>query len=132
MFDIREAYETDPALENNGAWFPLAKGSRILVGRAGNAAYSKLFSKLYDEALPILELGGDIADAKSDEIMIEVMSHTILLGWEKLSWDGKPVEYSVEQAKAFLALKDFRNLVNGFSKQIDAFKMKKEKAQGEA
>ena len=91
-----------------------------------------MLGALYEQNQPILDLGGDVAEAKSDEIMIDVMANTILLGWENVGWDGQPVDYSVDAAKKMLALKDFRQLINGFSRQMEAFKAKQEKAQGEA
>lgn len=130
--DIFAQFATDESLENNGTWFPIGDDSRVLVARSGNRAYAKMLTKLVEQGRKTLDLGGEVADKKSDEIMIEVMANTILLGWESLSFKGEDLEYSVENAKTLLSVKDFRKLIAQFADDTAAFKMKAEVEQGKA
>lgn len=130
--DIFAQFATDESLENNGTWFPIGDDSRVLVARSDNRAYAKMLTKLVEQGRKTLDLGGEVADKKSDEIMIEVMANTILLGWESLSFKGEDLEYSVENAKTLLSVKDFRKLIAQFADDTAAFKMKAEVEQGKA
>jgi len=141
MLDIFAQYATDETLENNGTWFEIGSGSSILVARAGNRAYSKFLSKEVERNRKVLDLNDDASDAKSDEIMIDVMAETILLGWktkvgdeEKAVVNFKKAElpYSKENAKKLLVLKDFRKLVAEKAGDTDSFRLKLEEEQGEA
>lgn len=129
-FDIFDAYATDENLENNGTLFPLGKGSKVLVARAGNRKYSKALTKAVETRRVELDAGDDTADAVSDQIMVDVLAETILLGWEDLSFKGVDMPYSLDNAKTLLRIKDFRKTVAGLSDQIEAFKMKREQETG--
>lgn len=130
--DIFAQFATDESLENNGTWFPLAEGTRVLVARSDNRAYAKLLTKLVEQGRKSLDLGGEVADKKSDEIMVEVMAKTILLGWEGVSFKGVDLEYSVETAMQVLSIRDFRKRIAQFADDTTAFKMKVEEEQGKA
>ena len=130
--DIFAKYATDESLEANGTWREIGGGAELLVARAGNKAYSKLLTKLVENSRKVLDLNDDVADAKSDEIMVAVMANTVLLDWKGISFKGEDLPYSVENAKKLLAIKDFRKVVSGFSEDLSAFRAKEEAAQGEA
>lgn len=132
MLDIFAQYATDESLENNGTWFDIGAEGRVLVARAGNRKYSKMLSKEVERNRKVLDLNDDASDAKSDEIMIDVMAETILLGWEKLSFQKVECPYSIANAKKLLGLKDFRKLVAEKAGDTDAFRIKLEEEQGEA
>lgn len=130
-FDIFEAFATDENLENNGTTFPVGKGSTLVVARAGNKRYARAITKAVEARKAELEGDDDAASAVSDEIMIDVMANTILLGWTGLSFKGQDMgAYSVEKAKSLLAVKDFRKHVAGLSDTMAAFKVKAEVASG--
>lgn len=131
--DIFAAYATDKALENNGSWFDLGSGARVLVARAGNKAYSKMLSKLVQENQLVLNKNDDQAEVKSEELLILVMAETILLGWEGISYKGaKELPYSVDNAKMLLSHGDFRKQIAGFADDFNAYKAKVEDEQGKA
>jgi len=130
--DIFAKYATDESLENNGTWFDLGSGARLLIARSGNRKYAKLLTKEVERSRKVLDLADEMADQKSDEIMIDVVARTVLLGWEKVSYKGKDLDYSLENAKLLLALKDFRRQVATFADEMEAYKVKEEDAQGEA
>jgi len=137
LLDIFAEYATDEALENNGTIFPLARGASLLIARAGNRRYSRGISAAVDLKRVELEAGPNATEAAldaaavvSDEIFVEVMADTILLGWNKLAFKGKELEYSPENARMMLRIKDFRKLVAGLSERVEAFKVKAEVEAG--
>lgn len=129
-FDIYAAYATDENLENNGTSFPIGKDSTLLVARAGNRAYSKAITKAVEKRRVELDGNDDAAAAVSDQIMVDVMAETILLGWTGLSFQGADLEYSQANAKTLLAVKDFRKHVASLADNMDAYKFKAEVATG--
>lgn len=132
--DIFARFATDEKLENSGTWRDIGGGCRLLVARAGNRAYQKLLTKQYELNRAVLDLGDDTAAKKNDEIMVDVMAQTVLLGWDgPLDFKKKPVgDYSVDKARELLQVKDFRRLVADMSNDMEAYLMKEEAAQGEA
>lgn len=131
MLDIFEQYATDESLENNGTWFEIGGGAKVLVARSGNRAYTKYLTKEVQRYQRTLDREDDVAGVKSDEIMTEAMARHILLGWEGIKFKGEPLVYSFENAKKLLALKDFKRDVLKFADDMDAYKLKQEKEQGE-
>lgn len=129
-FDIFAAYATDENLENNGTSFPIGKGAKLLVARSGNRKYSKAITKAVELRRVELDANDDAAAAVSDQIMVDVMAETILLGWEGLSFKGVDMPYTQENAKTMLAVKDFRKHVAGLADQMDAYKVKAEAEAG--
>ena len=130
--DIFAQFATDETLEENGTWFPVGGGARVLVARSGNRKYAKMLTKLVEQNKKALDLNDDAADKLSEEIMVGVLAETILLGWEDLSFKGKALEYNAENAKKVLAIKDFRKLVAQFADDVSAFKFKETEEQGKA
>lgn len=136
-FDIFAAYATDENLENNGTSFPLGDGT-LLVARAGNRKYSRAITKAVEQRRVELDQGGadasdaaaDAAGKVSDEIMVDVMARTILLGWSNMSFQGVDLSYSEENARKVLSVKDFRKHVAGLSDQMDAYRVKAEAQTG--
>jgi hypothetical protein len=130
--DIFAQFATDETLENNGTWVDMGGGTRFLIARSGNRKHAKLLSKEVERHRKVLDMNDDLADQKNDEIMIDVMARTILLGWENVSFKGKPLEYSYENAKKVLALRDFRVHVAKLSDEMENYRLKEEAEQGEA
>lgn len=120
--DIFNSYATDTKREEEGSWVDLGGGAKLLIARAGNKKYSRLLSTLVEKNKIALDQKTDAADELSDDIMVEVFSKSILLGWQGLSFKGEPITYSVENAAKLLALKDFRTDVATHSKNIDNYR----------
>lgn len=130
-FDIFDAFATDENLENDGTVFPVGKDATLLVARGGNRRYARAVTKAVESRRAELDGDDDAAAGVSDEIMIDVMANTILLGWTNLTFKGEPVgDYSVEKAKKLLSIKDFRKHVAGLSDTMAAYKVKAEVATG--
>lgn len=130
--DIFAAFATDEKLEAEGKWFPLSKTAKIRVARSGNPKYVALLRAKMKEAQLDLS-SGEEADQLAEEVLIDVMSQTILTGWEGITdKDGKVVPYSVEAARSYLRVKDFRRKVDGLSQNFEAYRVQAEEAQGNA
>lgn len=130
MLDIFAEYATNDTLENEGTWMDLGE-AKLLIARAGNANYVRKLSKAVDRHKKQLDRKDDAADKLSDKIMIDVIAETILLGWEGVAYQGKPMTYSKDNARNLLAHKDFRRQVMELADDFDAFKLKQEEEQGE-
>lgn len=130
--DIFAQFATDETLEENGTWFPIGGGARVLVARSGNRKYGKMLSKEVERNKKALDLNDDAADKLSEEIMIAVIAETILLGWEDVVFKGQAMEHSVPNAKKLLALKDFRKTIGQFADDVSAYKFKETEEQGKA
>lgn len=114
-------FATDTVAELEGKWFPF-QDTELLIARSGNMRYrEKLRTKLnlhgaaMEKGLLDLEV--------SDEILIEILVDTILLGWKGFTMNGKPYDYSKERATEVLSkYKDFRDVVVAFADKMDNFR----------
>lgn len=133
MFDIFDQYATDENAEVSGAWFPLGpkdqdgRQPRLLIGRSGNSEFNKMFASEVDKHQAEMAVN---AEGVGLQIAIEVLAKTILLGWENITYKRKPIEYSHANAKMLLAHRDFREQVERFAREREAFKAKLEDEQG--
>jgi hypothetical protein len=98
--DIFAQYATDETLEENGTWFQIGGGARVLVARSGNRKYGKMLTKEVERNKKALDLNDDAADKLSEEIMIAVIADTILLGWEDVSVQGQGAGVQRRQRQA--------------------------------
>lgn len=130
--DLFSQFASDETLENNGAWQDIGGDSKLLVARAGNRKYAKLLTKLVEKNKRVLDGDDDAADAKSDEIMVQVIAETLLLGWEGITYKGKELPYSIANAKLVLGMKEFRKVVAKLAEDQDAYKVQEEIEQGKA
>lgn len=130
--DIFSKFATDESLENEGTWREIGGDTELLIARAGNKQYSRLLTKLYERNRKVLDADDEKSSARAEEIMIEVLATTILLGWKNVSYKGEELPYTNANARKLLAIKDFRKMVVALSEEMDAFKAKEEKEQGEA
>lgn len=129
--DVLKQFGTDEQKEVQGVWHPMGDG-RVLVARSGNRKYAKAISKAYQQNQHLLQVETDEADKLGDDIVIDVMARTILLGWENLSLGGERLEYSVDNAKRLLSIKDFRKHIAKLSEDMEQYKAKEEQEAGES
>jgi hypothetical protein len=123
-------YATNEKAEIEGTIMEVGE-AKLTIARIGNKKYSRKLSKLYERNRKLLERKDDSADALSDKIMIEVLSETILLGWEGIDdEDGKPMPYSKENAVKLLGLKDFRKVIMELAGDDAEFKAHKDAEVG--
>lgn len=111
MLDIFKSFATDNAKEQEGVWEDLGGEARILVARSNNRKYLKLMEAKLKAHKHTLDAGGEAAEKVAEEALVDAMSKAVLLSWENLAWQGEKLDYSEENAKKLLALKDFRLMV---------------------
>jgi hypothetical protein len=124
-FDVFEMYATDETAEVEGVEMSIGD-AKFLIARSGNKNFSKKLSKLYTKHQRVLERKDDVSDKLSDSVMVECIAETILLGWEGVSFKGKELPYSVDNAKMLLEFKDFRKQIMGLAEDFDSYKSVKE------
>jgi hypothetical protein len=136
FMDIFAQFATDPNLELEGVWVDIGpadkdgKVPRLKIARSGNKRHGRIISQQYEASKSLLELKNDASDAKGEEITIDAMAKAILLDWQNLSYKGVPVKdgWNYEQAKTFLAHRDFRDLVNKHSNEFKLYQAAQDKA----
>lgn len=128
--NVFNMYATDEKAEVEGTIMEVGE-AKLTIARIGNKKYSRKLSKLYERNRKALERKDDAADALSDKVMIDVLSETVLLGWEGIDDEnGKPMPYSKENAVKLLGLKDFRKLIMELAGDESEFKLVKEAEAG--
>jgi len=119
--DIFEQYATDESLEKAGVWIVWSGNTELRIARQNNPEYNTLRDRLVK---PYRSSPGGIPEAKSIEILIEVMARTVLLDWKNLRFKGEDLPYTFENAKRVLAVKDFRAQVLMVAAEAETFRRK--------
>jgi len=118
-----EKFATDEKLEEQGRWFPVGEGAQCLIARTGNTRYREMLRNklgIYEQSLTQRLLDDDTAD----EMLIEVMAKTVLLGWKGFEEDKVDVPYSVDAAIKYMTkYKDFRNFVARNADNMQAYRV---------
>lgn len=128
MLDVFATYATDTKKELEGVWKDLDGSSKVLVARAGNRLYARALEAAAKGRKAELSKKDEKSDAVAEELLIEVMAETVLLGWDGIGYKGKPMTYSVENAKTLLKHRDFREVIASISDDINNFKAEAEEA----
>jgi hypothetical protein len=129
VIDLFSAFAVDQSAEQTGTkvQLPGAGDTLFTIARQGNKAYAKLMQQRWKQNRTVLESKGDVAEARSEEILIEVVAKTILLGWDgKIRFGKENLEYSLDNAKRLLALKEFRAVVLKAADDLENFKAVKD------
>lgn len=134
-FDIFDNFATDEKLEVVGVWHNLdvAGTSRIKVARMDNPRYQQAMQNLY--AQKAKELHAEPDEARTEpgsvtrQVMAQGLAESILLDWEGISYKGKVLKYSKENAVMVLAHKDFLELVLRLANDITNFQLRLEEDQ---
>lgn len=139
--DLKNLFGTDPDTEVVGTWVPLLKTedkdetgektppTRFLIARRGNRIHSKMMSELYKANRVTLENKDiDVSTKRDEELSIDAIARAILKGWENVVFDGKPLEYSYENAVMLLQMSDFRAWIMAHAGNMELFKIKQVEA----
>lgn len=121
---------TDESAELNGKWVPFGADAKLRVARAGNSNYLRTLARLLDEAGLDLTKNDPDTEARADAILVTALATDVLLGWENLLLKGKVMEYSMENAKTLLGVREFRRRVEALASDFNNFRLKTEAAQG--
>lgn len=130
--DLFSTFSTDPTLEVEGRWAKISRDAEVLVARSGNERFVRKMKELTKKhSFDFSDESEDNAKLL-DELMIEAMADTILLGWKGMTRAGTPFEYSRSAAVEALRVKDFRKKVSELSDNAAEYRAKAEEAQGNA
>lgn len=128
MVDFKKEFVTNKKLEDEGAWVDIGDDGAIKVARAGNKkaiAHMRTISAPYTSQIRFGKLPDDVAT----KIAIETIAETILLDWKGITYDGKPLPYSKENAIRLLTeSEDFRELVSNISSERKTFQQELDEA----
>jgi len=107
--------------ETEGSEF-IYRGNVLIVARSGNTKFKKLFRELMKPFKEEFD-SGRMSEDQSNELMIECVSQTILVGWKKFKdVTGKEHTYSQKNAKELLTDdKDVYDEIIKFSENIDNY-----------
>jgi hypothetical protein len=122
--DIFKKFATDPEKELNGTVVQLDDTTSLLIRRFANPDHLALLNDLNQRHKVVLNSTDPkvVQDAKND-ISREAMANHILVGWEGIEFKGKPMEYSVANAKVLLGLNDFMDFVFSASRNIENYRV---------
>ncbi len=132
--DFFKSYATDPKLEIEGVPSDFGGGVNLLIARMHNPRYTRMMTaqlETYKHTLEARDSDEQIkaSDERSDKIMADVMSKSVILGWDgPVEYDGQPLPYNVENAAKLLAMKDFRAEVVRRSNDFKNYRFKVEEA----
>jgi hypothetical protein len=124
MLDVFAEFATDEVLEVEGTWVPYGV-AQFKVARTGTRKYAKLISDMVEENRLLLDKNDAEAEKLDIQIGIDAIAQAILVDWKDVSYLGKPMSYSVENAKTLLKHRDFRMLVLAWAADITKFKAKR-------
>lgn len=128
--DIFAAFATDEKKELEGAWFDVPGGdARILVARSNNPRYAKALVKAYEKYAKASK-DSPTVEKQQENDYVRLLAEHILLGWEKVERNKKPLPYSKESAEELLRIKDFRQFVQKCSDDFDAYRVEVEEEVG--
>lgn len=123
-FDLQKEFATDEKSELEGIWEDVAEGAKVLVARVGNKEYTERFRRLGKGLQRQLDRG-TLPEDKQAAILISILADTILLDWEGFADEGKPIQYSKENAKTMLKkYPDFRQFVWEVANDAENYRVK--------
>lgn len=119
--DLFSKFATDPTKISEGVWVPMSDmegvPGRIKIGKYGSPAYNDALKRF---ALELKRDSGDkkLSEEEWDLVAKKAAAETLILGWEDITLNGEPVEYSFELALKLLQMEEmegFRNFVQAQS-----------------
>ena len=127
--DIFSEFAISETKSQEGVWVPFKDGVEFLIAKSGNKKFRRLAASMMNKNKRILDqkdgdgVSTEAAEAKLNEIMVEIMAKSVLLGWRgNLQFQGKPLEYTEDNARKLLKLEGFRSLVSDLAADEAYFK----------
>lgn len=128
--DLFKRYATNEKLEVEGVRHQIGPDDEdyILVARMGNDRFTEVFARINTELSPQVESeDAEVSKHATTQVMVRTMAESILVGWGKtMTYQDKPLPYSVENAAKVLAHKDFREMVFGLSRNAEHYLLSKQ------
>lgn len=121
--DFKKKWGVDKNKVANGAWITIDDdGAKVLVARMNNTRYLSLVSQRTREKKAELKTTV-LTEAEMEKIQNICFAEAVLLGWEGMTDEGKPVSYTPLNAAAMLSkYPDFHELVFALASNIDNFR----------
>ena len=120
--DLKNRFETDKLLEEEGVWVDIGDGGRLKVARRGNRRYRdklRALTRGRERQLQLNTLPEDIAE----DMLCQALACGILLDWDGIEEDGRKLAYAQETAVELLRrYADFRVLVETLSDDMAAYR----------
>jgi hypothetical protein len=105
LVDFFSEFALNEDTTETGVWVPYMGGTEFLVAYSKNRKFRNRASYYYKKYARTLDANNEQARDKLEEITIQVMAETVLLGWRgPVAYQGIPLEYSVANAKLLLTL----------------------------
>ena len=116
-------YKTDRNLEEGGTWLQVDDSTKLLIARSNNQNYLNELKNIIDaNGMSFAAKNGKIPPEKMLTFVKKAASKTILLGWEGLTNNGKPLKYSPEEAeRLFIQLPEFFGMVFSQASEMSNF-----------
>lgn len=112
-------FVTDAEAETQGRWVDCGDGLHLQVARTGNPEYRKVLNRLMR---PHRRRVGSLPEDLAEQIQVELMAETVLLGWKGLEENGQAVEFNRTNVLRMLAIRDFRDLVWEIASEKETFR----------
>ncbi len=107
---------TSQELEDDGVWidYPLVDGIRVKIVRLTSDNVQTQFRLMLKKNRKALR-----NDKEQKKVMIQLLAEYVIKDWEGVTGDGKPFEYTVENAKTILKdIPDFHNWIESESQNL--------------
>lgn len=119
---LNKLFGTNQVAEIAGIWIDYAEGVSMKIARTGgaNTEYARYLANLLKPHKFQLDRG-TLPEDKSKEILIDVFANCALKDWKGVTDSkGKPIEFSVENAKKVLA--EYPELFNDLQAQANDYR----------
>lgn len=107
MLDLGK-FETDLDKEINGTWEELEGDAKLLIARAGNPNYQRLYRAIPAGVRQAID-DDRVTDDEVRKHIATLLSETVLLDWDGLTVNGKEIKYTKEKAYEILADPKYKN-----------------------
>jgi len=99
--DLSEEFERDPKAEVEGVWENIGGDAELLIAAWENPEYMKALRSIPRSLRRRLE-AGRITPEEDQKLMAKIMAQTVLLGWKNVTYKGKDLPYTQENAEMVL------------------------------
>ena len=125
--DLFKRYATDETKELEGIKHFIGPGDEdyIKIARMGNDVFNAEFARLTTEMREQLESKDvEVQKEAQKELMVQTMARSIVTGWGKtMTYQGEPLEFSVENAIKVLRHKEFREDVFRIAQNVENYRL---------
>jgi hypothetical protein len=127
--DIKKLFGTDRKAEEAGVWVDIGDGARVKIARDTSTRYRERLREVLRPYRGSIAAGA-MSDEQSHRLLAKAAAGTMLMDWEGIEMDGKPVPFSVDAAEQIMAdMPDFYRAIEGFSKEAALFRDQREAAE---